>query len=85
MSDTGSDRESTQSTRIAKRLRPEQKWRYSIQLPAPADEIKGYIEWKIKEYEKYEMTGDDLSTLYGQDFGNFTTKTFEQGKQILLT
>jgi hypothetical protein len=72
-------------TRTTKRLRPEERWRHGIKLPVTATDFKEYIEWKIKEYEKYEMTRDDLSMLYGQDFGNFTAETFEQVKQILQT
>ena len=40
--DGGSDRESTQSTRIRK-LKPEDKWLYGIQLLVTTQDIGGYI------------------------------------------
>ena len=74
--DDGSDRESTQSTRIRK-LKPEDKWLHSIQLPATTQDIGGYIVWRLGRYEEHDITGDDLSILYSQDFSNFIAETFE--------
>ena len=80
--DSGSDHESTQSTRT-KKLKPEDKWLHGIQLPATIQDIEGYIVWRLSRYEEHDVIGDDLSIIYGQDFSNFTAETFERTDQAI--
>ena len=39
--------------------------------------------WRLGRYEEHDITGDDLSILYGQDFSNFTAEIFEQTDQAI--
>jgi len=39
--------------------------------------------WRLSRYEEHDITGDDLSMLYGQDFNNFTAEIFEQADQAI--
>ena len=57
----------------------EMKWKYGIDLSkASKDDITSFIQYRTHTYKQKGWTRSNLSTIYAEDFENFTRKEFEQ-------
>ena len=56
------------------------RWRNRIDREtADDDEVEGFIEWRIKVYNREEWRGKYLWEVFEDDFEGFTKETFQKG------
>jgi hypothetical protein len=81
MARSASDTNSPPFLPLDSNLTPDQKWAQGIQLPASAEDIDNYIQWRTLVYREKNWTNQRLSLYYSEDFEDFDSETFKLAKR----